>query len=40
MGDLARMGNSSLDKTAQVYFGAQRKAKLVSDIQIEVSLDY
>lgn len=40
MGDLARMGNSSLDKTAQVYVGAQRKAKLIADIQIQVSLDH
>lgn len=40
MGDLARMGNSSLDKTAQVYLGAERKAKLISDIQIQVSLDH
>lgn len=40
MGDPARMGNTSLDKTAQVYFGAQRKAKLISDVQIQVSLDH
>lgn len=40
MGDLAGMANTRLDKTAQVYFGAQRKAELISDIQIQVSLDH